>query len=73
MRSWAKLVTTSGLAHDTTYVVATTCRHCPLTLFSQYSWFHAIFAMGAMYVAVLLTDWYVPFTTEDICSSSCHV
>lgn len=25
----------------------------------QYSWFHIIFAIGAMYVAMLLTDWYV--------------
>lgn len=25
----------------------------------QYSWFHVIFAGGAMYVAMLLTDWYV--------------
>ena len=23
----------------------------------QYSWFHVIFAIGAMYVAMLLTDW----------------
>lgn len=28
-----------------------------LTLFYQYSWFHVIFIMGAMYVAMLLTDW----------------
>ena len=28
-----------------------------LTLF-QYSWFHIIFVLGAMYVAMLLTDWY---------------
>jgi hypothetical protein len=27
----------------------------------QYSWFHIIFVLGAMYVAMLLTDWY-----EDI-------
>ena len=25
----------------------------------QYSWFHVIFAIGAMYVAMLLTDWKV--------------
>jgi len=24
---------------------------------SQYSWFHVIFAIGMMYVAMLLTDW----------------
>ena len=24
----------------------------------QYSWFHIIFVLGAMYVAMLLTDWY---------------
>ena len=23
----------------------------------QYSWFHVIFIIGAMYVAMLLTDW----------------
>jgi hypothetical protein len=27
--------------------------------FFQYSWFHIIFVLGTMYVAVLLTDWYV--------------
>jgi hypothetical protein len=26
---------------------------------AQYSWFHVIFALGAMYVAMLLTDWNV--------------
>ena len=25
----------------------------------QYTWFHVIFAIGAMYVAMLLTDWNV--------------
>ena len=25
----------------------------------QYTWFHIIFAIGAMYVAMLLTDWCV--------------
>lgn len=34
----------------------------PLTS-CQYSWFHIIFVLGAMYVAMLLTDWYefLPF------------
>ena len=27
----------------------------------QYSWFHIIFVLGAMYVAMLLTDWYGSF------------
>jgi hypothetical protein len=27
----------------------------------QYSWFHIIFVLGAMYVAMLLTDWYDSF------------
>lgn len=27
----------------------------------QYSWFHIIFSIAAMYVAMLLTDWYVLF------------
>jgi serine incorporator 1/3 len=27
----------------------------------NYSFFHVIFAMGAMYVAMLLTNWYVSF------------
>jgi serine incorporator 1/3 len=27
----------------------------------QYSWFHIIFVLGAMYVAMLLTDWYEYF------------
>jgi hypothetical protein len=26
---------------------------------AQYAWFHVIFAMAAMYVAMLLTDWFV--------------
>ena len=25
----------------------------------KYSWFHIIFVLGAMYVAMLLTDWWV--------------
>lgn len=29
-----------------------------LTL-TKYSWFHIIFVLGAMYVAMLLTDWWV--------------
>ena len=36
----------------------------------QYSWFHVIFAMGAMYVAVLLTDWYV--LRLDECPTGVH-
>ncbi|KAH9838305.1 serine incorporator/TMS membrane protein [Rhodofomes roseus] len=31
----------------------------------NYSWFHIIFAMGAMYVAVLLTDWNVVKTEHS--------
>ncbi|KAF8532552.1 serine incorporator-domain-containing protein [Gautieria morchelliformis] len=30
----------------------------------NYAWFHAIFLMGAMYVAMLLTDWQVLKVTE---------
>jgi len=30
----------------------------PLVTLFQYSWFHIIFVLGAMYVAMLLTDWY---------------
>ncbi|KAF8490290.1 serine incorporator-domain-containing protein [Gautieria morchelliformis] len=30
----------------------------------NYAWFHAIFLMGAMYVAMLLTDWKVLKATE---------
>jgi hypothetical protein len=31
-------------------------------LYIQYAWFHIIFAIAAMYVAMLLTDWYIhPF------------
>ncbi|KAF8526368.1 serine incorporator-domain-containing protein [Gautieria morchelliformis] len=30
----------------------------------NYAWFHAIFLMGAMYVAMLLTDWQVLKATE---------
>lgn len=26
----------------------------------NYSWFHVIFIMATMYVAMLLTNWYVP-------------
>lgn len=55
----------SVLGHDTMYVASIlprmflilTALHHP----SQYSWFHIIFAIGAMYVAMLLTDWYVPY------------
>jgi hypothetical protein len=30
----------------------------------QYSWFHLIFVLGAMYVAMLLTDWYYSFVSS---------
>ncbi|GJJ08574.1 hypothetical protein Clacol_002793 [Clathrus columnatus] len=30
----------------------------------NYSWFHVIFLMGAMYVAMLLTDWHVLRSTD---------
>ena len=53
---------TSGLGHVTTYV-ASHFWALPVTNFTdcgvQYSWFHVIFAIGAMYVAMLLTDWNV--------------
>jgi len=34
----------------------------------QYSWFHIIFVLGAMYVAMLLTDWYedIPRISVDV-------
>jgi hypothetical protein len=34
----------------------------------QYSWFHVIFVLGAMYVAMLLTDWNVvtPGADDDV-------
>lgn len=38
------------------------CRPLIITHFHdclQYTWFHVIFTIGAMYVAMLLTDWYV--------------
>ncbi|KAF8905016.1 serine incorporator/TMS membrane protein [Gymnopilus junonius] len=37
----------------------------------NYSWFHVIFAIGSMYVAMLLTDWYVYgfFRRWTFCSS----
>ena len=40
----------------------------PLTS-CQYSWFHIIFVLGAMYVAMLLTDWYefLPFLHVGVC------
>lgn len=34
-------------------------RDLRLTKSGQYSWFHVIFSIAAMYVAMLLTDWYV--------------
>jgi len=51
-----KRMMTSVLAPVITYVhFSTVLTH--LTPF-QYSWFHIIFILGAMYVAMLLTDWY---------------
>ena len=47
---------TSVLAPDIMYVRLNT-DVADLTPF-QYSWFHIIFVLGAMYVAMLLTDWY---------------
>lgn len=35
----------------------------------QYSWFHVIFAMAAMYVAMLLTDWNVVRTAAKHASA----
>ena len=35
---------------------------CP-RLRNQYSWFHLVFALGAMYVAGLLTDWAIISTS----------
>ena len=49
----------------------------PLTPF-QYSWFHIIFVLGAMYVAMLLTDWYefIPFLRVGVANAAltqeCH-
>ncbi|KAG6864971.1 hypothetical protein C0991_005878 [Blastosporella zonata] len=53
------------------FLSSTSCRD--LTII-QYSWFHIIFAIAAMYVAMLLTDWWVPsellgysiFTTDGL-------
>ena len=56
----------SVLAPVITYVhFSTVLTH--LTPF-QYSWFHIIFVLGAMYVAMLLTDWYenIPRISVDI-------
>jgi hypothetical protein len=58
-KSSARLVMTSVLGHDTTFVRSTGTPFNPLTMHHQYSWFHLIFAIGAMYVAMLLTDWNV--------------
>lgn len=46
----------------TRYNVSSTPSMCnmqrSLNSHRQYAWFHVIFAIGAMYVAMLLTDWY---------------
>ncbi|PSR71372.1 hypothetical protein PHLCEN_2v12748 [Hermanssonia centrifuga] len=38
----------------------------------NYSWFHIIFAIGAMYVAMLLTDWYVTTSISRLTADLIH-
>ena len=54
-----KVETTRGPGPDTTFVGY--WHHCVTVLLTltKYSWFHIIFVLGAMYVAMLLTDWWV--------------
>lgn len=42
------------------------CRSLLILPGFQYSWFHIIFAGGAMYVAMLLTDWFVYALPKDL-------
>ena len=57
--SSAKLVMTNVLVLGITYVTFLLYLFKRLMITTQYSWFHVIFSIGAMYVAMLLTDWYV--------------
>ena len=57
MRLSGKAEMTKGPEPDTTLVVSQhRVLRASLTL-TKYSWFHIIFVLGAMYVAMLLTDW----------------
>ena len=63
-RSLGKAEMTRGPGPDTTFV---DYRYRPVAvslIITKYSWFHIIFVLGAMYVAMLLTDWWV--------HQSCH-
>jgi len=59
MRLSGKVEMMRGLEPDTMFVDY--CRGFVVALLTpkQYSWFHIIFVLGAMYVAMLLTDWCV--------------
>lgn len=54
-----KVEMTRGPEPDTTFVNHSLCGPTTLLTLKKYSWFHIIFVLGAMYVAMLLTDWWV--------------
>lgn len=54
---WAKLETTNAQGHVTMYISFHRLIMSFLIHVLQYSWFHIIFAIASMYVAMLLTDW----------------
>lgn len=57
----------NDLVHDTTCVAFSISYMRTLSqniASTQYSWFHVIFAIAAMYVAMLLTDWNVVKTAS---------
>ena len=58
-RSSGKAATTRGPEPDTTFVDYWRRFAAVLLTTTKYSWFHIIFVLGAMYVAMLLTDWWV--------------
>ena len=50
---------TRGLGPNTMFVNDRFPVLIALLTLTKYSWFHIIFVLGAMYVAMLLTDWWV--------------
>ena len=49
----------SGTRYNVGLIALTLAHSAHSSITTQYAWFHVIFAIGAMYVAMLLTDWNV--------------
>ena len=56
----------TGTRYNVSFSTCPTLPYASDSRYVQYSWFHVIFVLGAMYVAMLLTDWnYVKPGQED--------